>query len=167
MARRLLLVRHAKAVAAAGTDAQRPLADRGHRDATAAGRWLADRGVVPDLVVVSPALRAQETWADAARALEPHEEHVDGRIYENTVDDLLSVVADTSHDVGTLVLVGHNPSMHGLAIALDDGAGDPDASAAIRRDYPTCGIAIFDVDATWPDLASTGATLRAFEAPRG
>lgn len=162
----LLLVRHAKAVAAAATDAQRPLADRGRRDARAAGKWLAGIGIMPDLAVVSPAVRARETWAEIGQALEGHELQVDERIYENTVADLLAVIADVPEDVVTLALVGHNPSMHGLAVTLDDGNGDADGCAAIRSDYPTCAVALFDVPSSWPALASGSATLREFAVPR-
>lgn len=168
MSRRVLvLVRHAKAVAAAATDEQRPLADRGHRDAAAAGRWLAEIGIEPDLAVVSSATRARETWTDIAEALAGHEVQVDGRIYDNTVGVLLEVIGEVSDDITTLVLVGHNPSMHGLAVTLSDGDGEPAVEAAIRSDYPTCGISVFDVADTWSDLVTATARLRAFEAPRG
>lgn len=163
----LLVVRHAKAVADAATDAQRPLAGRGHRDAAAAGRWLAELGIAPDLAVVSPATRAQETWSGIAAALGGHDRTTDARLYENTVVDLLAVIGDVDDHVETLAIVGHNPSTHGLAVRLDDGSGSAEASAAIRSDYPTCGIAVFDVTTGWRDLESASATLRAFEAPRG
>jgi phosphohistidine phosphatase len=163
----LVLIRHAKAVADAPTDAERPLAGRGHRDAEAAGHWLAEREIAPDLAVVSPAVRAQETWDEIATTVAARDRWTDKRIYDNSVDDLLAVVADVPDDMATLVLVGHNPSMHALAVTLDDGAGDPDGQAAIRDGYPTCGIAVFDVAVGWPDLASGDATLRAFAAPRG
>lgn len=166
-ARTLVLIRHAKAVQDAPTDVQRPLADRGHRDATAAGRLLSELSVVFDRVVVSPAVRTRETWEDIsanspARAIE-----FDDRIYENTVDDLLAVIAGTPDDVATLALVGHNPATHGLALSLSDGDGDPDGEIAIRRGYPTCGIAIFDITTAWTELGSGDATLRTFIASRG
>ncbi|HWC33936.1 MAG TPA: histidine phosphatase family protein [Mycobacteriales bacterium] len=165
--RTLVLIRHAKAVAAAASDEVRPLADRGRRDALAAGRWLTELSVTPDLVVVSPATRARETWECIAEVVTSVDRRVDDRIYDNTVDDLLDVVADVPDEVASLALVGHNPSMHGLAITLDDGDGDRAAQAAIRDGYPTCGIAVFDVRGTWSQLRAGAATLRAFEAPRG
>lgn len=151
----------------APSDIQRRLAGRGRRDATAAGRWLAEQGIAPDLVVVSPATRAQETWDAIAPALAVKRRSTDNRIYDNTERSLRELIAETPDDVRTLVLVGHNPSMHGLAITLSDGTGDAAAETAIRSDYPTCGIAVFDVDGAWPDLELGDATIRAFEAPRG
>jgi phosphohistidine phosphatase len=162
----LLLVRHAKAVQDAATDELRPLAARGHRDAETAGRWLAELGITLDLVVVSPAVRAQETWAEIAAAVDADHVLTDERIYDNTVDDLLAVLADVSEEDASVALVGHNPSMHGLAVTLDDGNGDVAGEAALREGYPTCGVAIFDVPGSWADLASGSATLRTFAAPR-
>jgi hypothetical protein len=57
--------------------------------------------------------------------------------------------------------------MHELAVALDDGAGDPAARAEIASSYPTCGIAAFAVAGEWSDLEPGAATLRSFVAPRG
>jgi phosphohistidine phosphatase len=165
--RTLVLIRHAKAMPEAPSDIQRRLSVRGKRDAAAAGQWLADLGIAPDLVVVSPATRAQETWDAVSTTLTAKVRSTDNRIYANTTRDLRELIAETSDDVQTLVLVGHNPSMHGLAITLSDGNGDPEAEIAIRADYPTCGIAVFDSDGDWPDLELGDATIRAFEAPRG
>ncbi len=162
----LVLVRHAKAAAEGRTDAERPLADRGRVDAPAIGRWLADQGVVPDLVVVSPARRARQTWELAAGALGTLAPAVDERVYRNTLDDLLDVVRATPDVVETLVLVGHNPSIEVLAAALDDGAGPLDARLALAEKYPTSGVAVLDVHGPWAGIARGSATLAAFGVPR-
>lgn len=167
-ARRLVLVRHAKA-ADGSPDLRRPLAPRGLRDATAIGSWLADNGLVPDLAVVSPALRTVQTWQQATAALStrPGVEE-DERIYGNSVDALLEVVRETAHEVGTLALVGHNPSMAALADELDDRTGERDVRDELhRRGFPTSAVAVFAVDAAWADLELHGARLTAFCAPRG
>jgi phosphohistidine phosphatase len=164
--RSLLLIRHAKAVPIAATDAARELSGRGHRDAAEAGRWLTELITALDLVVVSPAVRARETWAEISESLPAESVLVDERIYDNSVDDLLAVLADVPPDVGTVALVGHNPSVHGLAAVLDDGRGDPEARAILGHEYPTCGIAVFDVPGLWAELAPGSATLFTFAAPR-
>jgi phosphohistidine phosphatase len=168
VARTLLLVRHAKAVPDGATDAERRLAPRGLRDARAAGRWLVERRLIPDYVVVSPARRAAQTWDTLALELGsvPHVV-TDRGIYDNTVEALLAVVHEIPDEAATLALVGHNPSMHGLALTLADAAGDPDALADLAQGYPTSGIAVLDVPVGWSDLMAGGATLRAFAAPRG
>lgn len=166
--RRLVLVRHTKAEADGEVDAERPLAQRGRRDAAAVGRWIAEQGIDPDRVLVSPALRARQTWAAAASdGGLPVDPDLDARIYRNTVDDLLDAVRDCPDGVATLVLVGHNPSVQELADELDDGTGDPDARAALGRDYPTGGVAVFAVPGSWGQLALRTAILQGFAVPRG
>jgi phosphohistidine phosphatase len=165
--RRLVLVRHSKA-AAGSPDIDRPLSDRGIDDAAAVSRWLISLGLTPDRVVVSTALRAQQTWEVAARAHHASSPIViDARIYDNTVEDLLAVIRSTPETIATLILVGHNPSMGELADVLDDGAGDPTARAAIARSYPTSGVCVFDVAAEWPLVDAADGTVTSFTAPRG
>jgi phosphohistidine phosphatase len=165
--RRLVLLRHSKA-AAGSADIERPLADRGFEDARAVGRWLISLGISPDRVVVSTALRAQQTWETAAAALAANlPTVVDPRIYDNSVEDLLAVIRGTPAAVATLVLVGHNPSMGELATVLDDGNGDPVAREAIARSYPTSGVCVFDVSTEWSRLDAAEGTVSSFAAPRG
>lgn len=146
MTRRLVLVRHAEAAAATEPDRDRPLVVAGMEAARALGRWLTDRGIRPDRVVISPSLRTRQTWEIAAPAEMPAAEF-DERIYDNTVDDLLAVVRETPPAVQTLLLVGHNPSTGGLAAAFDP---------SVRR-FPMGGAAIFSLD-EWAD-APTGQLI--------
>jgi phosphohistidine phosphatase len=165
--RRLALIRHSKS-AVGPVDHERPLADRGIRDAGAVGRWLIAQDVLPDCVIVSTAARARETWEVAAEVLGgSHQLVVDGRIYDNSVTDLLAVVHDAPKAAGTLFVVGHNPSMNELACALDDGAGDRTARNAIMQSYPTSGVCVFSVATSWKQLEPGGATVIGFAAPRG
>jgi len=166
-----VLVRHAKAAQDAGPDEDRALTSRGAADAPAIGRWLAAQGLSPGRVVVSPARRARQTWGLAGAEMTGAPEPVlDERIYGNTVDDLLGVVHDTPAGVGTLVLVGHNPSMEGLATTLDGGSGGSGDTAARRemaQKYPTSGVAVLAVADAWADLEAGGGALVAFTVPRG
>jgi phosphohistidine phosphatase len=165
--RRLVLVRHAKAAVGA-VDAERPLTARGARDADAIGEWIARHSLVPERVVVSPARRAGQTWEHAsARIAAASTAVVDERVYANTVSALLSVVGETPSDVQILAVVGHNPSIGGLANVLADEHGDAGARTALSGGYPTGGIAVFTVHMPWPDLAPHAATLTNFAAPRG
>ena len=153
MPRRLVLVRHSKAVQGGQSDAERALAPRGVADATAVGRWLAAEKVTPDRVVVSPSRRTRQTWDLAAPPDAPAPE-IDERIYENTLDDLLDVIRETPPETQTLVLVGHNPSMAELANTIDRQL----------TDYPTSATAIFELD-DWAQAPS--GTLITFRVPRG
>ena len=133
---RLLLIRHAKTEQGAPDEA-RQLTDRGRRDAAAIGEWLREQDVVPDLVVVSPATRAKQTWElteiDA-------KSDVDKRVYDNTVSGLLDIMRATDESVPTLAIVGHNPSIE----AFTARHGGPDAIS-------TGSVAVFAVDGTWAD----------------
>jgi phosphohistidine phosphatase len=165
--RRLVLIRHAKAVQG-GIDAERPLAERGLVDAPAVGRWLAEHDLQPDRVVVSPARRASQTWQLAAAELGASAEPVvDERVYDNTVGALLQIVRESPADVRTLALVGHNPSIAELASVLDDRHGEPDARHELARKYPTSGIAVIELGIEWELVDFGSGKLRQFAAPRG
>ena len=162
--RQLVLIRHAKAGGGA-VDRDRPLADRGVAEAPAVGRWLAARRIGPDRVVVSPARRARQTWELAAGELGPTAQPVlDERVYGNTVEDLLEIVRETPTEVTTLAIVGHNPGIQELAIALDDGRGDDADRTELTTKYPTSAVAVFDVSDPWARVRS--ATLTSFVKPR-
>jgi phosphohistidine phosphatase len=166
--RRLVVIRHAKADSLGSSDAERALAPRGTRDATAVGQWLQEATIAPDHAIVSPARRTRQTWALIAAELDrPPSPVFDERIYDNTLEDLVAAVGDAPPGVTTLALVGHNPGLHELALTLDDGRGDRHARQRLRADFPTSSVAVFDLDAAWTELAATGARLRDFATPRG
>jgi phosphohistidine phosphatase len=156
---RLLLIRHAKAADAA-VDLDRPLAERGVRQAAAIGPWLARSELVPDAVLVSPARRARQTWEQAAATLgTAPAPTVDERIYDNTVEAVLEAVRETPGDVRVLAVVGHNPSVRELVDALDDGQGSPDVRRALDGGFPTGGVVVFDLPVPFADVAEGAATL--------
>jgi phosphohistidine phosphatase len=165
--RRLVLVRHAEAGSAVA-DAERQLTERGGREAVAVGRWLAGVGVVADRVVVSPARRARQTWDRAAEALPSAPRPLlDERLYENTPDSALLVVRETPEDVGTLVVVGHNPSVGRLAHALGGEPGDPDAGRRLESGFPPGAAAVFELGVPFEEVEPGGATLLDARVPSG
>jgi phosphohistidine phosphatase len=169
--RHLIVLRHAKAAWPDVEDRERPLADRGRRDAPAAGRWLREArrridGLRVDRVVCSPARRARETWELAAAELDDAPDTVfDDRVYSATASELLTVVRETPADTLGLVLVGHNPGVQHLTLTLADAAsGAPLARAS--EGYPTSGIALFALESEWPALLPGRALLADFAVPR-
>jgi phosphohistidine phosphatase len=165
--RTLLLIRHAKAVQDADTDRVRELSSRGRRDGAALGRWLADHDLVPERVVVSPARRAGQTWEAAAAVTGGPAAVVDKRIYDNSMDSLLSVARETPGQVSSVAIVGHNPSMHAFAYSLDSGAGSTTASEALASAYPTSAVAVFEVTSEWSGVTLGQVPLVEFTVPRG
>lgn len=162
--RRLVLVRHAKAEPTAPTDHERDLSTRGRADAEEAGRWLSGAGLVPDAALVSDARRAHETWLGLALGgsweVEPE---LSPALYAAGPDSALDLLRETSPEVGTLVVVGHNPTMAYLAELLDDGDGDDDATTSMLvRGFPPAALALFEVDGAWGDLAPGTARLTSF-----
>ena len=163
--RRLLLVRHAQAGHAA-VDADRPLTARGEQRATAIGSWLARAGLAPDLVLVSPARRAAQTWSLAVASLPPDlRSVVDERIYENTLEGVLSAIREIPDDVQTLAVVGHNPSIGELARSLDGGQGSQAAGQALDAGFPAGGVAVFTLATPFGELHPGGAALSDFTVP--
>ncbi len=156
-----MLVRHAQA-GAAPVDADRPLTAHGLQRATAIGTWLADGGIVPARVLVSPARRTLETWERAGDGRPPV---VDERVHDNTVAALLEAIRDVPADVSVLAVVGHNPSIPELAAVLDDGTGDPAARRDVAAGFPTGAVAVLDLDRPFAALAPRTARLDAFAVP--
>ena len=168
--RQLILLRHAKSAWPDGVpDHDRPLAPRGRRDAPAAGRWLRESGYLPDQVLCSTATRTRETWQLAEEALgaQPQTVFEDG-VYEASITDVLDLARQTSVDVRTLLIVGHDPAMRGLTLELaGDPLGDVEAQAVarVRVKYPTAAIAVLSVSREWPELGPGRARLAEFVVP--
>lgn len=166
--RRLILLRHAKSGWPDGVpDRDRPLAPRGQKAAPKIGAFMAKEKLVPDLVLVSPARRTQETWNLIAPSLPKKRDKRDiEAIYEAPANRLLDVVRDTAATVRCLMLVGHNPGLQQLALALI-GAGEADTIHKIGDKYPTAGLVEleFSLD-LWSDLHAGMATLRRFVTPK-
>ncbi|MGW6985516.1 SixA phosphatase family protein [Streptomyces sp. NPDC054932] len=163
---RLMLVRHAKAVPKhAAEDFERSLSDRGHADAPETGRWLAESGFEPHLVLCSPARRTRQTWQLIAPALPDVPPTVyDDRLYNAAPNVLATVLAERGAGLGRLMLVGHNTGIHELATALC-GTGPPELLERLREGLPTSGVVVVDLPGGWADLNPGDGHLTAFWAP--
>ena len=136
----LFLVRHAKSSRDDPTlrDKDRPLNERGMRDASRVGEQLAKRGAKPDLILSSSARRALTTAETVARKLDYRRKDivVEDRLYAATPDDLLAVVHELDDEAKRVMLFGHNPELTELAHRL---------SGKIT-DMATCSVAEFAFD---------------------
>ena len=163
--RRLLLIRHATA-AAGPIDADRPLTGSGVRHAGAIGTWLLRAELTPDRVLVSPALRAAQTWEHADAVLTGGPPPItDPRIYDNTVEKVLATIREAPDDARTVAVVGHNPSIGQLSAALDDGRGSPEARRALEQGFPAGCVAVFVLSGSFAATAPGAATLKEFTVP--
>lgn len=171
--RRLMLLRHAKTEsdAPSGRDDDRRLDNRGRRDAAEIGGWIGRNPPFPSLVLVSHAARALQTWEIAWETMkefapEPQVE-IMPQLYGADVSELLETVHNaTKADPQRLMLVGHNPGMHELAIALA-GHGDPAGRGALADNLPTAGLAIFDFEVDdWSNVGLRRGRLVLFVSPK-
>ena len=164
--RRLMLLRHAKSGWPGGVaDIDRPLATRGRDAAPLVARHLADEGLVPDLVLVSPARRTLETWNLVQAAAADAPMRTDPRIYEAPPGRLLEVAQEVGPEVRTLLMIGHNPGFEGLARLLV-GHGDRYAFARLAQKYPTAGLAVIDFPVeTWREVEPGTGRLDRFVTP--
>jgi phosphohistidine phosphatase len=171
--RRLILLRHAKTEreAPSGRDQDRRLDPRGRKDAAEIGGWIGRHPPFPDCVLVSPAVRARETWNIAWEAMRdrvpPPQVESAPDLYGADPALLLHVVRTASvTDPGRLMLVGHNPGLHELALALA-GSGDAGGRKALIDNLPTSGLAIMDfaID-DWDDVALRRGRLAVFVTPK-
>ncbi|MBG0856936.1 histidine phosphatase family protein [Streptomyces spinoverrucosus] len=167
--RRLVVLRHAKSARPPDVaDHERPLAPRGRRDAPAAGRALAEADCLPDFALCSTAVRARQTWqlASAQWGTPPPVRH-DPRLYAADVPDLLAAVHEVAPEIQTLLLVGHNPGLEELVLALaGDGLGD--TLDRVRAKFPTSAIAVLAwYGSGWDALRTGAALLTDVLVPRG
>jgi phosphohistidine phosphatase len=166
--KRLILLRHFKSSwhEPGLADHDRPLAERGQRDAALMAEAMVARGLTPDLILCSPARRTRETLA----ALEPglgngREVVFVEALYSGPEVDYRRIIAAQGGGAGRLLVIGHNPRIHATALALV-GDGDKGARAHLAHKYPTGALAVIEFDAdTWPDIADASGQLVAFIRP--
>jgi phosphohistidine phosphatase len=162
--RALVILRHAKADRPTGVaDLERPLTERGHADAGAAGAWLVAHGYLPDLVICSPARRTRQTWHGVAVAIagdKSPEVRYEPAVYGSDATVVLDLLHTVPADVGTVLLIGHNPTVSILSTTLDPhGLAD---SEGLR----TSGLAVHTAEDSWNALGPGSARLVATDTPR-
>jgi phosphohistidine phosphatase len=153
----LVVMRHAKSSwdDASVADVDRPLNGRGRAAAPFMGGLLAREGVIPDIVISSPARRARETAELVKKAAGTGIEiRFDERIYEADPQTLVRVVSEVGEEFSTPMIVGHNPGMEGLVRFL---TGSPE-------EMPTAAVAVIDIQVlSWASLgAGTGKVERVY-----
>ncbi|MEV4113516.1 histidine phosphatase family protein [Nonomuraea sp. NPDC049695] len=138
--RTLIVLRHAKADHILGlADRERPLTGRGERDARRAGDEIRAAGLAPDVVLCSPAVRTRRT---AEIAFPEVEISFERDIYEAYPEDLLEVVRRADPELSTVVLCGHNPGVHELALALAGG----------DHVFRPGAFVVIELESAWEDL---------------
>jgi len=166
--KQLLLLRHAKSAWPDGVpDHDRPLADRGRRDALRMGAHMTATGLQPDFALVSSAGRTQETWALVEQALaRPCPSRTVASIYEAEPQAILAAIRDVPAESERLLVIGHNPGFEALARLLAP-TGNADATSRLRVKFPTAGLAVIALDIErWAEAAPGKGRLEAFMTPK-
>lgn len=146
--KQLTIVRHAKSSwdLPEMEDYYRPLNPRGVKNAYAIGDELAVRGVFPDLVVTSPAVRAMNTTIIISRKLDFSLERIEANanMYEASVTDVMKIMSGINDSVSHAMLVGHNPTLTMLINRLQKKPLD---------NLPTCGVYHLEFDiSSWSEI---------------
>ncbi len=147
--RRLILMRHAEAEASsADGDIGRVLTGRGVQDAGAMGKALFDRGLSPDLALVSTAARAQQTWEAASAWFGDAEVELDRGLYNASADALRGAMEAAEERAATLIVISHNPGVHQFAVELMiEQAAAPSTLERVTGGFPPGAAVIFAIDA--------------------
>ena len=175
--KRIVVVRHAKSSWAdsAVPDHDRPLNARGRWAAPRVAAALAERGCAPELTYCSTAARTRQTWELMASRFEraSRSDNAAGapqvrflrEMYLATTGALLELAAAAPSDVGTVMILGHNPGVHSLAHGLVR-AGDPEETKLLRLKMPTGAAAVVELGGDRWDLVSAGGELTHLILPR-
>jgi phosphohistidine phosphatase len=156
----LFILRHAKSNwdNADLSDFDRPLNERGLKAAPLMGRVMKENKFQPDLILSSPARRAEQT-ADLVREAAGVESEIkfDKRIYEASPTRLLEVIAEQNGNVDSILLVGHNPGLEGLVRFL---TGE-------THQLTTANLVVVDLQSNkWNELSSSSGNLRILIRPK-
>jgi phosphohistidine phosphatase len=169
--KQLLLLRHAKSAwdDAMMPDRDRPLNARGRRTAGVMRQAMRNLGLVPDVVLVSPARRTLETL----EALEPWDEmplvEPTESLYLATPTQLTAALHGVPETVRSVLLIGHNPGLHDFAMSLAGPLGMSSGGEAARMlaaGFPTTALAEFMIAGTWRELRDGGGRLVRFLTPK-
>jgi phosphohistidine phosphatase len=167
--RRLLLFRHAKAQRPEPgmEDRVRVLVERGRKDSAKIGAYMATSGLVPDRVLISPSARTQETWKFTASAFSSTPTAVAAeQLYEATPRAIVALIKEAPSDAHTLLVIGHNPELHELALMLV-ASGNADARKLLQDKLPTAGLVIMDFAFDdWRKLHQQSGRLEHFVTPK-
>lgn len=157
--KKLLLVRHAKAdlLEIGLSDFDRPLNQRGLKNAAEMAERLLKISIVPQILVSSPALRAFNTGEIFANQLQLHSPKEIESIYDATKLDLLKIVNKFDNQFDFIGLFGHNPGISELLNYL----------AKKNENMPTCGVALINFNVEdWAHLSAATGALTHYDYPK-
>ena len=165
--RTLYLLRHAKSSWSDPTlpDQERPLSPRGRRDAKRVAKHIARLGIEPELVLCSYAARTRETLELVRPALSPTSTvRLEAELYGAPAEKLRERLRAVPEAVTSVMLIGHNPGLQDLALALASAGAERER---VREKLPTAAFATLILPkTTWSRLSESDAVLAAYVVPK-
>ena len=163
----LYLMRHAKSDWHSGvsTDFDRPLNQRGAKDAVRMGQWLQQQTVIPNLILSSPAERTKQTTLAVIAALQMNPEQIQFSkdLYLADRSSLLKILQAVPDTTDSLLLVAHNPGLDGLVEWLAPELPSLTDSGKLMT---TAAVAVFEIPGSWARLKRGTAILRQLQRPK-
>lgn len=167
--KRISLLRHAEAAdkSPSITDRERPLTPRGREDATLIGDFLAKSPHRPDVALCSPSVRTRETLEGVeARLSGPLEVMIDAAIYAASEEALLAAIQALPDGFAHVLVVGHNPEFHALALRLAGPGSNAGALRQLGNGFAKGALASFELDiSAWAGAQFGAGRLTAFTRP--
>ena len=156
--KKIFVLRHAKSSWSDFSlkDFDRPLSTRGIQDAELMGNYFKAKKIGLDVLISSPSKRTKETLDHFFSSNIPKIEY-EKSLYHAHLEDILEVITSSLEDINTIMIVGHNPSMHEVTEFL---SGD------FLPKYPTCGLATLTYEGEWKDVRANSCELDSFKMPR-
>lgn len=163
--KKLLLMRHAKSdwQESGLKDFDRPLNDRGKKDAPRMGKFLQQIDNLPGMILASSAKRVQETIEGMTSKWEHRPEivYVD-ELYSGSYRGYIEIIQTKSKPIDHLMIVGHNPTIEETAAAICSGSNAHNVFV-----FPTAAIACFEISVhSWSRLKRGGGDLKWFMIPK-
>ncbi|MEZ5839015.1 MAG: histidine phosphatase family protein [Hyphomicrobiales bacterium] len=166
---RLMLMRHAKSSWGDPDteDFDRPLNARGREAAPLVGAWIEKHGLAPAHIICSAARRTRETLAFLLPTLPGTTSiAISPALYTFEMTDLADILSGLRESPSPLMLIGHNPAIHDLALTLADNDGSPIYSV-LHHKFPTAALAVIDFDGSdWRAVKPQTGRLVEFIRPR-
>jgi phosphohistidine phosphatase len=165
--RQLFVLRHAKSSwdDPGLDDHERPVAPRGRRATAVISEYLRANAIKPELVLCSSSRRTQETLEEVRPG---GEQLIERELYAASTSALIERLHRVPEDVGSVMLIGHNPAVQTLVLRLAAGADGTESSDVreVQRKFPTAALATLTFECAWSELGPGRARLRAFVRPK-
>ncbi|WP_430866903.1 SixA phosphatase family protein [Demequina aurantiaca] len=159
----LVLIRHAKAEPPSDTsgDHDRSLTLKGRTSAAELADVLKEAGLVPDVVLVSSALRTQLTWKLMQPTLGTTDVRVEEELYETNVAGIRDLLVALEGEPGVVAIIGHEPTVSATAAHFAGPTSDTGALKRVAHGLPTGNAAVLEFQGPWSELDQHAANLTA------